>query len=144
MDLCSSSDHLSHGSSSEQSEYSSDPDCSDSSHSDSFEESSSSELSFENEDMQEERRDEDGSDDCIIVSSDEESMQMEAPKTPLAPLTPGAELDPCLATWLHVEDPKDSLRFGSQLQSRYYQEYLHPLSSAGFPGGVLYISLVRV
>lgn len=92
---------MSHG------EYSSDPDSSDSSHSESFEESSCSDVSLENEDMQEEQHADDSSEDCIIVSSDEESMQMEAP---VAPLTPGAELDLCLPNWsgpFHVEDTED-------------------------------------
>lgn len=143
---------MSHGSCSEQSEYSSDPDSSESSHSESFEESSCSDLSLENEDMQEEQHVDESSDDCIIVSSDEESMQMETPMTPLAPLTPGAELDPCLPNWsgpFHVEDTEDSpcqqdtceLDSGSALQSGDYQEYPHPLSLAGFPGCVLKISV---
>eukprot|EP00066_Takifugu_rubripes_P024292 XP_011613558.1 PREDICTED: histone-lysine N-methyltransferase SETD1B-A-like [Takifugu rubripes] len=102
------SNDMSHGSS--PSEFSSDLDSSDSSHSESSEESSYSELSLENEDMQEEQRADDSSEDCIIVSSDDESMQIEAPMTPLAPLTPGAELDLCLENWsgpFDAEDPED-------------------------------------
>ncbi|XP_056889038.1 histone-lysine N-methyltransferase SETD1B-like [Takifugu flavidus] len=101
-------DDMSHGSS--PSEFSSDLDSSDSSHSESSEESSYSELSLENEDMQEEQRADDSSEDCIIVSSDDESMLIEAPMTPLAPLTPGAELDLCLENWsgpFDAEDPED-------------------------------------
>lgn len=138
---------MSHGSSSDQSEYSSDPDSSDSSHSESFEESSYSDLSLENEDMREEQHGDESSDDCIIVSSDEESMQMETPMTPLAPLTPGAELDPCLPKWpgpFQVEATEDShcpqdacdLDYVRARQSRDYLEYTHHLSLAGFPGCV--------
>lgn len=155
MNLFFSSDHMSHGSSSEQSPYSSEPDSSDSSHSESFEESSYSDVSLENDEMQEEQRADGSSDDCIIVSSDEESMQMEAPITPLAPLTPGAELDPGLPNWsgpFHVEeDTEDShcqqatcqLDSVGAVQSRDCQEYPPALSLAGFPGCVLKILCCR-
>lgn len=138
---------MSHGSSSDQSEYSSDPDSSDSSHSESFEESSYSDLSLENEDMREEQHGDESSDDCVIVSSDEESMQMETPMTPLAPLTPGAELDPSLPKWpgpFQAEATEDShcpqdaceLDCVRARQSRDYLEYPHRLSLARFPGCV--------
>lgn len=145
------SDDMSHGSSSEQSEYSSDLDSSDSSHSESFEELSYSELSLENEDMQEEQRVDESSEECIIVSSDDESMQIETPMTPLAPLTPGAELDLYLQSWsgpFNAEDTEDShcnscqhdiseLNSVIAFQSSDSQEYPRPLSPVGFPGCML-------
>lgn len=146
MCLFHPSDDMSHGSS--PSEFSSDLDSSDSSHSESSEESSYSELSLYNEDMQEEQRADDSSDDCIIVSSDDEPMQIEAPVTPLAPLTPGAELDLCLQNWSgpsDAEDPKDGHFSSCQhdiceldsvgaFQRSDSQEYAPPLSLVGFPG----------
>lgn len=97
--------------------------------------------------MQEEQRRDGSSDDCILVLSDEESMQMETPATPVAPRTPGAELDPCLPNWagpFHVEDTEDGpcqrhtcqLQSGSALQSKDYQESPHRLLLAGSQGCV--------
>lgn len=147
MNLFSSSDHTSHGSSSEQSQYSSEPDSSDS---DSFEESSYSDLSLASGSMQEEQRADGSSDDCIIVSSDEEWMQMEAPITPLAPLTPGAELDPGLANWSGpfqvVEDTEDNHCQQDTCELDCVgalQEYPPALSLARFPGCVLKMSCFR-
>ena len=37
--------------------------------------------------------------DCVVISSDEESMELEPPATPSAPLTPGAQLDLDLREW---------------------------------------------
>lgn len=136
---------MSHGSS--PSEFSSDLDSSDSSHSQSSEESSYSELSLEH-DMREEQRVDDSSDDCIIVSSDDESMQIEAPMTPLAPLTPGAELDLCLQSWagpFDTEDPEDGRCISRQrdicgpdsvsaFHSSDSQEYAPSQSLVAFPG----------
>lgn len=148
MHLFLSSDDVSHDCSSDsQSESSSDLDSSESSHSESFEESSSSDLSVEPEDLQEEQHMSDSSEDCIIVSSDEELMQMETPMTPLAPQTPGAELDLCLQNWpgpFNEEDAEDghctschedTFELDSvAFQSSDFQEYPHPLSLVGFPG----------
>lgn len=145
MCLFQSSDDMSHGSS--PSEFSSDLDSSDSSQSESSEESSYSELSLEN-DMQGEQCADDSGEDCIIVSSDDESMQIEAPMTPVAPLTPGAELDLCLQNWsgpFDAEDPEDGrcnscqrniceLDSVSAFQSSDSQEYAPSQSLVGFPG----------
>lgn len=147
---------MSHGSS--PSEFSSDLDSSDSSRSESSEESSYSELSLENEDMQEEQREDDSSDDCIIVSSDDESMQIEAPVTPLAPLTPGAELDLRLQNWsgpFDAEDPEDGrcdscqhdiceLDSVSAFQSSDSQEYAPSQSLVGFPGCMFVASRLMI
>lgn len=103
--------------------------------------------------MQEEQRADDSSEDCIIVSSDDESMQIEAPATPLAPLTPGAELDLCLRNWsgpFDAEDREDRHCDSCQrdicepdsvsaFQSSDPREYAHPLSLLGFPGCMLKI-----
>lgn len=82
----------------EESEYSSDFDSSDSFASESFEDSSHSDLSPEDEDMEEDGE-EARSLECIVISSDEESMELEPPITPSAPLTPGAQLELCLQDW---------------------------------------------
>lgn len=79
----------------ESNEYSSDLDSSDSYTSESFEDSSYSDLSPEDENMEDERQGSD-SEECIVVSSDEESMELEPPVTPSAPLTPGAQLELCM------------------------------------------------
>lgn len=44
-----------------------------------------------------------GSQECITISSDEESMELELPTTPSAPLTPGAQLELCAQHWLGQE-----------------------------------------
>ncbi|TNN86481.1 Histone-lysine N-methyltransferase SETD1B-A [Liparis tanakae] len=85
---------FSESSSPESSEYSSDFDSSDS-FSGSFEDSSHSDLSLEDEEMEEDSR----SRACIVISSDEESMELEPPVTPPAPLTPGAQLELGLQDW---------------------------------------------
>lgn len=79
----------------ESSEYSSDLDSSDSFISESFEDLSYSDLSPEDENTEDERQ-RDDSGECIVVSSDEESMELEPPVTPLAPLTPGTQLELCM------------------------------------------------
>ncbi|XP_029365719.1 histone-lysine N-methyltransferase SETD1B-like [Echeneis naucrates] len=88
-------------SSSGESECSSDFDSSDSFSSDSFEDSSYSNLSHEDEDMEEEEEDDEDtrSDKCVVISSDEESMEHEPPLIASAPLTPGAHLDLCIQDW---------------------------------------------
>lgn len=78
----------------ENSEYSSDLDSSDSFTSESFEDSSYSDLSPE--DDPEDERQGDDSGECIVVSSDEESIELEPPVTPSAPLTPGTQLELCM------------------------------------------------
>ncbi|XP_027133714.1 histone-lysine N-methyltransferase SETD1B-A [Larimichthys crocea] len=97
---CLDSETFSESSSSEDSEYSSDFDSSDSFASESFEDS---DLSPEDEDMEEDGED-DGSAECIVISSDEESMELEPPVTPSAPLTPGAQLELELELELELQD----------------------------------------
>nr|XP_029492914.1 histone-lysine N-methyltransferase SETD1B-A-like [Oncorhynchus nerka] len=83
--------------SSQDSEYLSESDSSDSS----FEESedfsdydSSSDQETEEEDETDEDADEVNREvECVVLSSDEEEMDLEPPATPSAPLTPGTELD---------------------------------------------------
>ncbi|XP_069555739.1 histone-lysine N-methyltransferase SETD1B-A-like [Brachyistius frenatus] len=89
---------FSESSSSEESEYLSDFDSSDSFSS--FEDSSS-DLSTEDEDMEEDDGDS-RSEECIVISSDEDSVELEPPPTPSAPLTPGAQLDLRLQDWSDV------------------------------------------
>lgn len=83
--------------SSEDSEYLSESDSSDSS----FEESedfSDYDSSSNQETEEEEETDGDADEvnrevECVVLSSDEEEMDLEPPATPSAPLTPGTELD---------------------------------------------------
>ncbi|KAM4576993.1 histone-lysine N-methyltransferase SETD1B-A-like isoform 1-T1 [Odontesthes bonariensis] len=96
---CFDSEINSESSSSVESEYLSDLDSSDSFSSESFEDFS--DLSAGDEDME----DEDGdnrSEECIVISSDEDSVELESPPTPSAPLTPGAHLDLDLQDWLDM------------------------------------------
>ncbi|XP_038143202.1 histone-lysine N-methyltransferase SETD1B-A-like [Cyprinodon tularosa] len=80
-------DRLPVSSTSEESDYSSDS--SDSFSSERFDDSSS-DLSSEHEDMEEE---DNSREECIVISSDEDSLEPELSGTPTAPLTPGAKLD---------------------------------------------------
>ncbi|KAM9744610.1 histone-lysine N-methyltransferase SETD1B-like [Menidia menidia] len=91
---------ISESSSSAESEYSSDLDSSDSFYSESFEDSST-DLSAGDEDMEGEDRG-NRSEEYIVISSDEDSVELEPPPTPSAPLTPGAHLDPDLEDWLDM------------------------------------------
>lgn len=74
---------------SESSDYSSDS--SESFASESSEDSSCSDFGPASERMKDEKQG--GSPECITISSDEESMDSELPASPLAPLTPGAQLE---------------------------------------------------
>lgn len=58
----------------------------------------SSDISTENEDMEEDN----SSVECIVISSDEELVDLELSLSPPAPLTPGAQLDLDLNDWLGV------------------------------------------
>ncbi|XP_040928361.1 histone-lysine N-methyltransferase SETD1B-A-like [Betta splendens] len=96
-------------SASEESENSSEYSSSDSASSESFEDSSFSDTGPEDEDMQEDAGDH-ASVECIVISSDEESMEYESPHTPSAPLTPGAQLDLGLQGWsdpFHKDQTKE-------------------------------------
>lgn len=98
------------GSSSDESEYSSDFNSSDSFSSESFEDSSYSDEGPEDEDTQEDTE-HSRSDECIVISSDEESMEYEPPLTPSAPLTPGAQLELSLQDWsdrFHKDETKEN------------------------------------
>ncbi|XP_044222898.1 histone-lysine N-methyltransferase SETD1B-A-like isoform X2 [Thunnus albacares] len=106
----SDSETFSENSSSEGSDCSSDFDSSDSFSSESFEDSSYSDLSPEDEDMEEGGED-DRSGECIVISSDEESMELEPPVTPSAPLTPGSQLELGLQDWsdpFSREEPEEN------------------------------------
>ncbi|XP_037632594.1 histone-lysine N-methyltransferase SETD1B-like isoform X2 [Sebastes umbrosus] len=139
---CLDSETSSGSSSSEESEYSSDFDSSDSSFS--SESSSYSDLSLEDEDMEE---DDGRSDECIVISSDEESMELESPVTLSAPLTPGAQLELDLQDWsdsFHREETEENqytfcqqdtcdLDVMMELQTSEPQDHLQPLSPIGLP-----------
>lgn len=148
MFLFSIVETFSESSSSEEGEYSSDFNTSDSISSESFEDSSYSDFSPEDEDMEE---DGDGSGECIIVSSDEESMELEPPVTPSAPLTPGAQLELGLQDWadpFHREGTAENqyascrqdaccdLDIMMELQTSEPQDHLRPPSPIGLPGGM--------
>ncbi|KAM7018090.1 histone-lysine N-methyltransferase SETD1B-A-like [Tautogolabrus adspersus] len=125
-----------------ESEYSSDS--SDSFTSESFEDSSDSDLSPD-EDSEDSYDDRSG--DCIVISSDEESMELEPPVTPSAPLTPGAQLELELQDWStpsHREETEEKeftsyqqeicvLDAMMELQNSKPQDILHPLSPTGLP-----------
>ncbi|XP_040010654.1 histone-lysine N-methyltransferase SETD1B-like [Xiphias gladius] len=85
-------------SSSGESEYSSDFDSSDLFSSESFEDLSDSNLSPEDGEMEEDDED-NRSDQCIVITSDEESVELEPPLNSSGPLTPGAQLDLCKQAW---------------------------------------------
>ncbi|KAK5871200.1 hypothetical protein PBY51_004092 [Eleginops maclovinus] len=128
----------SESSSSEDSEYSSDFDSSDSFSSESYENSSFSDLSRENENMEEE--DGDRRVECVFISSDEESMELELPVTPSAPLTPGAKLELELQEWpdtCHWEEREENQFLSCldmmELQTSEPQHHLQPLSPIGLP-----------
>lgn len=93
---------------------------------------------------------EDNRNKCIIVSSDEESMELEHPITPSAPLTPGAQLEQCLQNFsgpysreeietkhytYYMQDSCD-LDAIMELQSSNPQNHLRFLSPVGLPGCV--------
>ncbi|KAM6931412.1 histone-lysine N-methyltransferase SETD1B-A-like [Xenentodon cancila] len=92
--------------SSEESDYSSDFESSSSFYSGSFEDTAS-DLGTEDEEVVGDER----SEECIVISSDEDSLELEPPVTPSAPLTPGAQLDQDLQNWLdkcHSEKTEDN------------------------------------
>lgn len=88
------------------------------------------------------------SDECIVISSDEESMELESPVTPSAPLTPGAQLELDLQDWsdsFHREETEENqytfcqqdtcdLDVMMELQTSEPQDHLQPLSPIGLPG----------
>ena len=136
---------LSESSSSEERHYSSDFDSSDSFTSESSENSYSN-FSPAEEDIVEE----DNRNTCIIVSSDEESMELEHSIIPSAPLTPGSQLEQCLQNFSgpysreeidtkhYTYYKQDSYDFDAimKLQSSNPQNYLWLLSPVGVPGCV--------
>ncbi|XP_030592728.1 histone-lysine N-methyltransferase SETD1B-A-like isoform X2 [Archocentrus centrarchus] len=88
---CLDCEIFSESSSLEESEHTSDSDSSDSLFSEGFRDTSS-DLTTEGEDTEEDSEDT-RSDECVVISSDEDSAELELPPTPSAPLTPGAQLD---------------------------------------------------
>lgn len=102
-------------SASEGSEYSSDP--SDSYSSERFEDSSFSDTGPEDEGMQEDAEDH-RSVEYVVISSDEEAMEYEAPHTPSAPLTPGAQLDVDPQDWSNSFDKADTKENQSSFRRR--------------------------
>nr|XP_057925999.1 histone-lysine N-methyltransferase SETD1B-A-like isoform X2 [Doryrhamphus excisus] len=92
--LDSSNETYSEYSSSEESDCLSSLDSSDSFTSESYEDSSYTEDNDVEDDVMSSEVD-----DCIVLSSDEESMELEPPVTPSAPLTPGAQLELILEDW---------------------------------------------
>ncbi|XP_044053095.1 histone-lysine N-methyltransferase SETD1B-A-like isoform X2 [Siniperca chuatsi] len=142
---CLDSERFAESSSSEESEYSSDFDSSDSFSSESFEDSSYSDLSPEDEDMEDDSED-DRNGECIVISS-EESMELEPPVTPSAPLTPGAQLELGLRDWsdLFYREESAENQYTScqqdtcgldavmELQTSETQDHLQLLSPIGLP-----------
>uniref|UniRef100_UPI0037E801B2 histone-lysine N-methyltransferase SETD1B-like n=1 Tax=Semicossyphus pulcher TaxID=241346 RepID=UPI0037E801B2 len=136
------SESFSESSSSEESDNSSQFDSSDSFSSESFEDSSCSDIGPDDEDMEEDRED-DRRVDCIVISSDEESMELEPPVTPSAPLTPGAQLELEMQDWsapFHTEETEENqfnccpvLDAMMELQTSECQDHLRPLSPIGLP-----------
>lgn len=100
--------------------------------------------------MEEEEHEDDSSGECIILSSDEELMELEPPVTPSAPLTPGAQLELCMQEWsgpFHREDTgvnqytscqQDTCDLDTimELQTSEPQDRLRLLSPIGLPGCV--------
>lgn len=133
----------------ESSDYSSDS--SESFVSETSEDSSIPDLGPGTESMEVEKQDE--SQECITISSDEESMELELPATPSAPLTPGAQLELCVQHWsgqeaegnqhgagLHeTHELDDIIKLHNVMKS---QENLLLLSPLGLPG--LCLMVVRV
>ncbi|CAK6950310.1 histone-lysine N-methyltransferase SETD1B-A-like [Scomber scombrus] len=122
------SETFSESSSSEESDCLSDLDSSDSLSSESFEDAAYSDLSPEDEDMEDGDED-DRTAECIVISSDEESMELEPPATPSAPLTPGSHLELDLQDWsdpFSREEPE-----GNQYTSQQGLDIMMELQTSG-------------
>ncbi|KAM9858173.1 histone-lysine N-methyltransferase SETD1B-A-like [Aulostomus maculatus] len=136
------SETFSESSSSEESDSSSNFDSSDSFSSESFEDSSYSDLSSDDTDSTEEGVKDNRSGECVVISSDEESMEIELPVTPSAPLTPGAQLEMDLQDWsdpFNRGEPEESKSIGQldldvpmELQLSDHRD-LQPPSPIGLP-----------
>ncbi|XP_034396703.1 histone-lysine N-methyltransferase SETD1B-A-like [Cyclopterus lumpus] len=147
---CLGSDTFSESSSPEDTESSADFVSSDL-FSGSFEDSFYSDLSLEDEEMEEDSR----SRVCIVISSDEESMELELPVTPPAPLTPGAQLELGLQDWsdpFHKEETEENQYTSCQqdscdsdimieLQTSEPHNHLRPLSPIGRPAAELHLDV---
>uniref|UniRef100_A0A8D3E4J0 RRM domain-containing protein n=1 Tax=Scophthalmus maximus TaxID=52904 RepID=A0A8D3E4J0_SCOMX len=121
---CSDGDTFSESSTSGESEYTSDLDSSFSSGS--SDDSSYSDLSPEDKDMEEDDEDH-GRYRCIVISSDEEPMELEPSLDPAAPLTPGAQLDLCLPHWsdpFHGSEMEENPYASCQQDSRDFDTLL--------------------
>ncbi|KAM3867666.1 histone-lysine N-methyltransferase SETD1B-A-like [Diretmus argenteus] len=134
---------LSDTSSSEESEFTS-----DSSDFSSTEDSSYSDLILPlTSDHTEEENNGDRSVECIVISSDEELMELEPPVTPTAPLTPGAEMELALLDWSkgpHRDEPEEDQYASCQhdpsvldalmeFQTSEHQGHQQPPSPIGLP-----------
>lgn len=119
----------------ESSDYSSD---SESFTSESSDESPLFDLSLENQSGEDEKQS--GGQECITISSDEESMELELPATPSAPLTPGAQLELCVQGWSGQEagvNQQGTHELDNVIELHdvnMSQETLLLLTSSGLPG----------
>lgn len=103
----------------------------------------------------EEEEEEHSNGECVIVPSDEESVELEPPFTPSTPLTPGAQLELCLPDWsglLNVDETEENhytscpqetcdLDLMMELQNSEPQDPLQHLSPAALPGYMLFVTL---
>ncbi|XP_077378019.1 histone-lysine N-methyltransferase SETD1B-A-like [Festucalex cinctus] len=119
--LSSDSEAYSECSSSE--DFLSDSDTTDSFTSESYDDSSYSDFSSEeDDDLVDNVLDGDGL-ECIVIHSDEESMDLEPPVTPSAPLTPGAQLE-----LQDLSDPSDR----EKAEENQYMQQEHVMMDAHF------------
>lgn len=83
--------------------------------------------------------------ECVVLSSDEEYMELEPPATPSGPLTPGAQLELGLQDWSDPFDREDcqykpcqhepfNMDAMMELQTSEPQDHLLAPSPIGLPG----------
>lgn len=101
---------------------------------------------------------EDECEECIVISSDEDSDETEPPATPSTPLTPGSQMDLELQNWLDMCEQTEENHASCQLdfctldammslQSSETQNVYHmsPVGLAGkFPGCFSLLEEVRL
>lgn len=123
-------DAFSASSSLEESEHASDSDSSDSLSSEGFRDLSS-DLTTEGEDTEEDSEDT-GSEECIVISSDDDSVELEPPPTPSAPLTPGAQLELNQQGWseLFQRQEMEENHHTSCQEDTYYFDALMELNAS--------------
>lgn len=135
----SATEIFSESSSSEESDYSSDFESTNSFYSGSSEDTSS-DLGTEDEEMAWDEENEQRV-DCIVISSDEDSVELEPPATPSAPLTPGPQLDQDLQNWFHrchSEQTEETHMFSQQGPRNSSESWdLQPGSPLGISGNLL-------